>query len=342
METTTGHLWTTEVTVANHSIVGSDESNQSTLEDDWRQRRCGAMPAARMREKFSPVLLGICGIALITILGNMAMYALILTNKRFRKQRSNIFMMAVGLGDVLFMLFFVASNLFFYPSIHASPVGCKVWNIINAFLFCLPWYIFLGIMLDRLFAVTRPIKYREFREVSAVPVIAICWVVALVPTIPLWFDETIEELMTGEKNCKCFFPLQNKLWVGWQSLISFLIPVLIILASWTIMGYSILNKKVHRLLKAVTIKSIIVTAFFLVCVSPFCVVFFKASFDPPKGNKLNSHTLPFLLLNSMIQPYLYVTINTNLRKKILQLICRRKEEVVPLDNLESSTEKSSR
>ena len=108
--------------------------------------------------------------------------------------------MAVGLGDVLFMLFFVASNLFFYPSIHArsmpfwwwllllimsvmmviiiaclnenknpqiivskekcikhmciihkiwrsidfSPVGCKVWNIINAFLFCLPWYIFLG------------------------------------------------------------------------------------------------------------------------------------------------------------------------------------------------------
>ena len=75
------------------------------------------------------------------------------------------------------------------------------------------------------------------------------------------FDETIEELMTGEKNCKCFFPLQNvrvsfdqffnptidqKLWVGWQSLISFLIPVLIILASWTIMGYSILNKKVHR------------------------------------------------------------------------------------------------
>merc|ERR1719341_2866404 len=65
------------------------------------------MPAARMREKFSPTLLVVCIIALITILGNMAMYALILTNSRFRKQRSNIFMMAVGLGDVLFMLFFV-------------------------------------------------------------------------------------------------------------------------------------------------------------------------------------------------------------------------------------------
>ena len=30
-----------------------------------------------------------------------------------------------------------------------------------------------------------------------------------------------------------------------------------------------------RLLKAVTVKSIGVTAFFLICVSPFCVVFFK-------------------------------------------------------------------
>ena len=31
-----------------------------------------------------------------------------------------------------------------WRSIDFSPVGCKVWNIINAFLFCLPWYIFLG------------------------------------------------------------------------------------------------------------------------------------------------------------------------------------------------------
>jgi len=293
------------------------------------------MPAARMREQFSTTLLIVCVIALITILGNVAMYALILTNARFRKQRSNMFMMAVGLGDVLFMFFFIASNLLFYNIIHASPISCKVWNIINAFLFCLPWYIFLGIMLDRLFAVTWPLKYRQHRELSAMPVIAICWVVALVPTIPLWFDETIEDLMTGEKNCKCFFPLQNRLWVGWQSVISFFIPALIILASWLVMAHSLLTRKVHRLLKSVTIKSIIVTAFFLICVAPFCIVFFKACFFPPKDNKLKSQTLPFLLLNSMLQPFLYVTINTNLRKKVLRLICRRKEAlVVPLDNME--------
>ena len=36
--------------------------------------------------QFSPTLLAICVIALITILGNVGMYALILTNAKFRLQ----------------------------------------------------------------------------------------------------------------------------------------------------------------------------------------------------------------------------------------------------------------
>ena len=39
----------------------------------------------------------------------------------------------------------------------------------------------------------------------------------------------------------------QKLWVGWQSLISFLLPALIILTSWIIMAHSLLTKTVHRL-----------------------------------------------------------------------------------------------
>ena len=41
-----------------------------------------------------------------------------------------------------------------------------------------------------------------------------------------------------------------------------------------------------RLLKAVTVKSIGVTAFFLICVSPFCVVFFKVH-DNNDDNEYN-------------------------------------------------------
>ena len=39
--------------------------------------------------------------------------------------------------------------------------------------------------------------------------------------------------------------------------------------------FLLISSILTRLLKSVTIKSIIVTAFFLICVAPFCIVFFK-------------------------------------------------------------------
>ena len=76
-------------------------------------------------------------------------------------------MMAIGLCDVLFMIYFCSANLFFSNIIHkryplttqnsfqilniefnniifASIVVCKIANIITSYLFVLPWSIFLG------------------------------------------------------------------------------------------------------------------------------------------------------------------------------------------------------
>ena len=38
--------------------------------------------------------------------------------------------------------------------------------------------------------IINPHAFQYGRDVSAVPVIGICWAVALVPTIPLWFGES--------------------------------------------------------------------------------------------------------------------------------------------------------
>jgi hypothetical protein len=38
-------------------------------------------------------------------------------------------------------------------------------------------------------------------------VIALCWLLAIAPTIPLWFDTTIEEAINN--GCKCYLPLNN-------------------------------------------------------------------------------------------------------------------------------------
>ena len=47
-----------------------------------------------------------------------------------------------------FFFFLLCFPTFFDVWIIYSPTNCKLWNIINAFLFCLPWYIFLGTLLS--------------------------------------------------------------------------------------------------------------------------------------------------------------------------------------------------
>ena len=38
-------------------------------------------------------------------------------------------------------------------------------------------------------------------------VISLCWLLALLPTIPLWADTTIEDDMA--MGCTCYYPLNN-------------------------------------------------------------------------------------------------------------------------------------
>ena len=72
--------------------------------------------------QFSTTLLIVCVIALITILGNVAMYALILTNARFRKQVHAIIFQN-GL-KVKYMMFDI------YVSMH-SQLSSVIWTDID-------------------------------------------------------------------------------------------------------------------------------------------------------------------------------------------------------------------
>ena len=43
--------------------------------------------------------------------------------------------------------------------------------------------------------------------------IGLCWLMAIVPTVPLWFDKTILEAWERGAElglaCKCWYPLEN-------------------------------------------------------------------------------------------------------------------------------------
>ena len=92
-----------------------------------------------------------------------------------------------------------------------------------------------------------------------------------------------------------FFPLHwtyfttQTFWVVWQTVLSFLLPVLTIFTCWAVMIHHFLTRDLNRwkiiylfniatfsrsVLKSVTIKAMCVTGFFLICTFPFCIVFF--------------------------------------------------------------------
>ena len=117
-------------------------SNSSQLEG-VNHSECGLSLAARKPDQSYPHLNAIYVIAVITILGNVGMFRLICSTKKSRNQvksclkiivavlyfifisnalmivqRGNTFMMAIGVCDVLLMLYFCSANIFFSRLIH--------------------------------------------------------------------------------------------------------------------------------------------------------------------------------------------------------------------------------
>jgi len=302
-------------------------SNWSQLEG-VNHSECGLSLAARKPDQSYPHLNAIYVIAVITILGNIGMFRLICSTKKSRNQRGNTFMMAIGVCDVLLMFYFCSANIFFSRLIHRNIVVCKIVNILTSYLWVLPWSIFLTVMLDRVFAVAKPIAYKQMmtkKMFSPRSVVLSCFIISLVPTMPLWFDNTSQR-NKEEFNCEwCYVPHKNKFWVAWQTVVSFVIPALTIIACWAILIYLFLTRQFQSILKSVTLKAMFVTGFFLLCASPFCISFFVLGFYPPKDNTLQRMTMPLLLMNSMIQPFLYVYINNQLREQLIRLIWRKQE-----------------
>ena len=67
----------------------------------------------------------------------------------------------------------------------------------------------------------------------------------------------------------------------------------------------------------ITIKVIAITAFFMTCISPFCVVFILAGVSELNSSGSFFVTYSLALVNSCIQPFIFVFLNTQLRTAIV-------------------------
>ena len=59
-------------------------------------------------------------------------------------KRTCAFMVALGVADVFFALFYDFSQFIYDFDIDDNYINCMAWNIFNAYCLGLPWFIFLG------------------------------------------------------------------------------------------------------------------------------------------------------------------------------------------------------
>ena len=73
----------------------------------------------------------------------------------------------------------------------------------------------------------------------------------------------------------------------------------------------------------VTLKMVVITGFFLLCVTPVCIMWILVgvTLDPEDGKLFNG---PFVIvfLNSLVEPFLYLGICRSLRKAFAQTFCK--------------------
>jgi len=282
-----------------------------------------------------------------TILANVVLFAVILANKESRYQRCNMFMISIGCSDVLYaldVLIFCQPGLIdgrYTAFINKSVIACQGINILGTYLMAASWYSFLGLNIDRLYAIKRPLHFHSTILSSkwARRSVAICWIAALVPTVPLWFDTTIAEDWSGGTDCKCFFPISNKAYVGWVSLTMAFLPTTFIVLIWWAMAHHFITQPFNmtsarlKVMKWVTIKMVGITVLFLVTIGPFCMAFTHTLVVTPTTTLTLDLTFPLSLMNGPLQPIIYILAFSKLRKAFLQLFCfaRKKDLKAAVD-----------
>ena len=151
--------------------------------------------------------------------------------------------MSIGISDsamVTNLLIFVQPGLNdegrYISAIKDDPASCLAFTVVAEYLICASYYLFLGqcfLVTSGTKAFSRPdgrptvrpeatpsvqgvhvpSRYLKGKPLAVVlsfipsKVISLCWLLALLPTIPLWTDTTIKDDMA--MGCTCYYPLNN-------------------------------------------------------------------------------------------------------------------------------------
>merc|ERR1712037_953614 len=171
--------------------------------------------------------------AVLILMANIILIVVILRCPRLRRQRFHMFIISLALADILVGLIMPLMTLALKEQMW--PFGstlCQVFTSVQKISLAASFFNFLGISVDRLFAVKKPFAYRKWQQKHSIirrPLL-LCWLLALLPAIPMWIDPTRSYTdVEDNRNCVCKFPYRYNVWIWWNSVVAFILPTILIL-----------------------------------------------------------------------------------------------------------------
>ena len=149
---------------------------------------------------------------------------------------------------------------------------------------------------------------RYFSPETAYKSILTCWVCGLIHAIPLltnWNNRCTSDFTT------CSLPMKSDTWLIWSGVTVFFIPTLIILVCYGLVLRKVRQSEEQRTeANYMTFVLSLLTLAFLLCWWPV-IIYLSVKW----GDDTDSRAFYFASLNSLINPLLFIYLNTTLRRK---------------------------
>ena len=175
-----------------------------------------------------------------TVVGNIMVIASVLIFRKL-KRVSNLFIISLASADLIMggVVMPIGAHYLYEAKWQLGPVACNLWTSIDVLSVTASICTLCAISIDRYLAITKPFEYTKkvTRNTSRI-VIGIIWIVSgAIAFVPIncgwWKTDDLCDLECYEDPYCCGFR-PNKMYAVLSSLISFYIPLVVMLFAYSI------------------------------------------------------------------------------------------------------------
>ncbi|ERE90920.1 pyroglutamylated RF-amide peptide receptor isoform X2 [Cricetulus griseus] len=311
-------------------------------------------PELPERAKLAFALAGALIFALALFGNSLVVY--VVTRSKAMRTVTNIFICSLALSDLLIAFFCIPVTML--QNISDKWLGgafiCKMVPFVQSTAVVSEILTMTCIAVERHQGLVHPFKMKwQYTNRRAFTILGVVWLVAIIVGSPMWHVQRLEIKydFLYEKDHVCCLeewasPMHQKIYTTFILVILFLLPLVVMLALYSKIGYELWIKKrvgdssvlqtihgkemskIARKKKRAVVMMVTVVALFAACWAPFHVVHmmveysdFETEYDDVTIKMFFAVVQIIGFFNSICNPIVYAFMNENFKKNFLSAVC---------------------